>query len=154
MKWIFPGLLALLTCPFGHAQDKAEIFGKGVAGSTVTSVSTILSNAKDFVGKTVVVEGKIVDVCAKRGCWMDLSSDKAFEKIRIKVTDGEIVFPLTAKGKTARAEGVVEGIEMSKEDALKYYEHLAEEKGEPFDPSTVTGPVTIYRIKGTGATIQ
>ncbi len=154
MKWIHYALLALLVSSYGYAQDKAEVFGKGVAGSTLTAVSTILSNAKDFVGKTVVVEGKIVDVCPKRGCWMDLSSDKAFEKIRIKVTDGEIVFPLTAKGKTARAEGVVEGIEMSKEDALKYYEHLAEEKGQTFDPSTVTGPVTIYRIKGTGATIQ
>ena len=30
---------------------------------------------------------------------------------------------------------------------------LAEEKGEEFDPSTVTGPMTLYQIDGTGAVV-
>ncbi|MBL7960769.1 DUF4920 domain-containing protein, partial [bacterium] len=85
--------------------------------------------------------------------WMELASDAEFQKIKIKVEDGEIIFPVTAKGKTARVEGVVESIELSKENALKYYEHQAEEKGGTFDPASVTGPVTIYQIRGTGAVI-
>lgn len=153
MNWVL-GFLFLGVIGSVQAQDKGSVYGNGVTEKEVTMISTILDDAGKYVGKTVAVEGTIVDVCPKRGCWMDLASDKAFQKIRIKVTDGEIVFPLDAKGKKARAQGVVEAIEMSREDAIKYYEHLAEEKGEKFDPSTVNGPVTLYRIKGTGATIQ
>jgi hypothetical protein len=37
--------------------------------------------------------------------------------------------------------------------SLEHFEHIAEEKGEEFDPSTITGPMTIYQIKGVGAEI-
>ena len=76
------------------------------------------------------------------------------QKIKIKVKDGDIVFPVEAKGKTAIVEGTVYKIDLTKEEALNYYEHVAEEQGVAFDPSTVTGPVTIYQIKGLGAEIN
>jgi len=37
---------------------------------------------------------------------------------------------------------------------LEYYEHVAEEQGTKFDPTTITGPVTLYQIKGAGAVID
>ena len=33
-------------------------------------------------------------------------------------------------------------------------QHMAEERGETFDPASVTGPTTIYRIDGTGAVVR
>lgn len=132
----------------------AEKLGQSITVQEVTKVSDIAKNPESFVGKKVLVEGLVVDVCEKRGCWMDIASDQAFEKIQIKVDDGVIVFPMTAKGKTAKVEGVVEALRLSKEDAIELAEHKAEEKGVAFDPSTITGPQTIYRIRGKGAVIQ
>ena len=86
---------------------------------------------------------------------MDIASDEAFEKIQIKVLDGEIVFPISARGKTAKVEGVVEELFFSYEDALAQAEHKADEKGEDFDPASVKkGGHIIYRINGLGAVID
>ena len=61
---------------------------------------------------------------------------------------------MEAKGSTAMIEGKVYKIELSKEKTISYYEHTAEEKGKQFDPASITGPVTIYQIKGIGAEIN
>lgn len=144
-------LVALLAVGTSAADKK---LGKEVTLKKVTKISEINKNPKSFVGKKVLVEGMIIDVCSKRGCWMELASDKAYEKIKIKVKDGEIVFPMEAKGKTALVEGEVYEIRMTKEQALEQAKHEAEEHGKKFDPSTVKGPVTIYQIKGLGAVIK
>lgn len=146
-------LSSVLIIGCAKKQD-VEKYGKELTLKETVKISDIVNNAPAYLGKTVLVEGQIVEVCAKRGCWMELAGDEAFQKIKIKVEDGEIIFPVTAKGKTAQAEGVVESIELSKEQALKYFEHQAEEKGTTFDPSSVTGPVTLYQIRGAGAVIK
>lgn len=85
---------------------------------------------------------------------MDIASDRDFEKIQIKVDDGVIVFPMSAKGKSALVEGVVERLDLTAEQALEEAKRKAEEHGEAFDPSTVSGPQTIYRVRGLGAVIS
>ena len=129
-------------------------YGSPLTLSEYTNISEIEKAPKSFVGKKVLVKGTVVEVCAKRGCWLDIASDTPFEKIQIKVLDGVIVFPMSARGHSATVEGVVEELKFSKKQALKYAKHKAEEKGVPFDPSTITGPQTIYRIRAQGAVIQ
>lgn len=85
---------------------------------------------------------------------MELASDKEFQSIRVKVNDGEIVFPLEARGKLALIEGIVEKLEISKEELIKAMKHHAEEQGEPFDSTKITEGKTIYRLKGLAAKIQ
>jgi cytochrome c-type biogenesis protein CcmE len=134
---------------------EGKVYGKGVNASEVVAISDLLANPDKYAGKTVRVEGLITDVCPKRGCWMDLASDKEFQTVRIKVDDGEIVFPLDAKGKQAVAEGVFTKTEITKDQALEHAKHLAEEKGEKFDPETAKDlPTVVYQIKGTGAVIR
>jgi hypothetical protein len=130
-----------------------EKFGREISLTEKTKISEILANPESFVGKTVLVEGEVLEVCQHAGCWMELKSD-GDGKIRIKVKDGDIVFPVSAVGGKAVAEGTVYKIELSQEEAVKYYEHLAEESGKEFNPESVTGPVTIYQIKGIGAEID
>ena len=72
----------------------------------------------------------------------------------LNAEDGEIVFPATAKGKKAVAEGEVYKINLDEEQALAYFEHMAEERGEEFDPTKVSTPLVIYQIKGDGVLIQ
>ncbi len=144
-------LISLFTITVYSQSDK---YGKEISLTEKTSISKILDKPEDFVDKTVLVEGEILEVCAMAGCWMELKSDADNQKIKIKVKDGDIVFPVEAKGKSALVEGTVYKIELTKEEAAEYYEHVATEQGTEFDPATVTGPVTLYQIKGIGAEIK
>jgi len=129
-------------------------YGKEITLKEKTKISAILANPQKFVGKNVLVEGTVVAVCEKRGCWIELASDEKFQKIKIKVKDGEIIFPMEESGKTALVEGTVYEIKMTKEQALEQAKHEAEEHGTKFDPASVKGPSTIYQIKGLGAVIK
>lgn len=134
--------------------SQQENYGREISLTEVTKVSDILSEPEQFVGKDVLIEGEILDVCSMAGCWIEVKSDKTDQKIKVKVKDGDIVFPVEAKGKTAMVEGTVYRINLTKEEAINYYEHLAEEQGTEFDESSVTGPITFYQIKGLGAVIK
>jgi hypothetical protein len=129
-------------------------FGKTLTLTEKTKVSEILAHPQAYDGKKVLVEGAVIDVCQKRGCWIKIGSEKEFESIRFKVDDGVIVFPMTAKGKSALAEGVVSVKTYSKEELIEQGKHQAEEQKTQFDPSTITGPKTVVQIKGEGAVIK
>lgn len=136
------------------AAGAGQSFGAGIKLPESTPIATILKDPKSFAGKTVRAEGMIVDVCPKRGCWFEMAGAGPGEKLRFKVVDGEMVFPLDAKGKYAVAEGTLSVKEMSLEDSVAYAKYQAEEKGEAFDPATVTAPMSVVRIDGTGALIR
>jgi hypothetical protein len=143
-------LLALLS-PLSAA---AETYGGGVTLAEATSIGKILAEPDAWVGKHVRVEGEVTDVCPMKGCWMEISEPEG-DRLRVKVDDGVMVFPVGSKGKRAVAEGVVEAIPMNREQYLGYLSHLAEEKGETFDPATVAGdgPFKILQLRGLGAQI-
>ena len=146
--------IALFCLGFGvPVQAKTDVYGNGVKLTQSTPVSAILDNPDDYLGKTVRVEGMILAVCAKRGCWVYVAGDRQGEKIQVKVTDGEIVFPMSSSGRMGVVEGVVEELNLSREDMIRYLQHLAEEKGQPFDPTTVKDERMI-RLRGLGAEIK
>lgn len=129
-------------------------YGEPLTLSEVTPVSTILDDPDSWVGERVLVKGMIVEVCEKRGCWVDVASDREFEKIQIKVEDGVIVFPMSARGHEALVEGVVEALELTHDEAVEEARHRAEEQKVEFDPASVPpGPQTIYRVRGVGAVV-
>lgn len=148
-------MLIFTSLSFATAgESKTTTLGKPITLTEITKISTILDAPQEFLGDTVLVQGTIIDVCKKRGCWMELASDEEFQSIRVKVKDGEIVFPLSAKGSTALVQGVVEQLVFTKEEVIKMEKHYAEEQGTEFDPSTVTEGKTIFRIRGIGAVIE
>ena len=147
-------LLSLLILGAVTTVDaKTEVYGKGVTLEETTPVSVILDNPEEFVGKVVRVEGMILEVCAKRGCWIYVAGDRQGEKIQVKVVDGEIVFPMAAAGRIGVVEGVVEELNYTREQMIEYLKHLAEEKGQPFDPETVKDGKMV-RLRGLGAEIE
>ena len=149
-------LLALLAClAFGCAPpaSQGDQYGEAPTLSEITPISSILENPDAHLGKMVLVEGKVLNVCEMRGCWMELAGDQPFQTLRVKVDDGVIVFPMTAQGKTARAQGELYKIDMTVEQHRAYLAHQAEERGEPFDTTTVNDPLTLYQIKGSGALV-
>ncbi|HWM94291.1 MAG TPA: DUF4920 domain-containing protein [Thermoanaerobaculia bacterium] len=147
------GLLLILPAVCG-----AEVYGGGVKVPEPTPIGKILADPDAYVGKTVRIEGKVLDVCPMKGCWMELAGEDGKESLKVKVDDGVIVFPVTSKGKLAVAEGTVEAIPMTKEQYVGWLEHLAEERGETFDAADIAalgdGPFRILQLKGTGARID
>lgn len=136
------------------AAPAGKTFGAGVKLAAATSIDEILANPKAWDGKTVRVEGMITDVCPKRGCWMELAGKEPGHKLKFKVTDGEMVFPMDAKGQQATAEGVIAVKELSVEESKQYAEYQAKEYGKPYDPTSITGPTLVARLDGTGAVIH
>lgn len=143
-------LLALSVTP---TTVFAKSFGQGVTLSKETAISAIIDHPESYVGQKVRVSGLVVEVCSMRGCWIYLAGDRDFEKLRVKVTDGEIVFPMEARGKTATVEGIVERLELTREEVIAQGKHHAEETGASFDPASVTAGESILRIRGLGADI-
>lgn len=136
------------------ATATGDKFGAGVTLNDSMPIETLLADPKAHVGKTVRVEGMIVDVCPKRGCWMDLAGPAPGQKVRFKVTDGEMVFPVDAKGKYAVVEGVVAVNELNLEETKQYVAYQQKEYGAERDPATVTEPMSIVRVDGTGAMLR
>jgi Domain of unknown function (DUF4920) len=116
------------------------------------TVDQLLASPANYAGQTVQVKGKISEVCQMAGCWMQLAGTGK-NAVRIKVNDGDIVFPRTSVGKMAVAEGKLSKIEMTKEQAIARAKHEAEERGVKFDPASVKSGSTIYQIQGAGALI-
>lgn len=136
------------------AAVEGKSYGAGVKLAAATPIADILKDPAAFRGKTVRVEGRISDVCPKRGCWMEVAGEAAGEKMRFKVEDGDIVFPMEAKGQYAVAEGVVAVNVLSIEDSKKFAEYQAKEYGRPYDPASITEPTRIIRLNGTGAVLR
>jgi hypothetical protein len=129
-------------------------FGAGVKLAESTPIDAILADPKAYQGKTVRVEGMITDVCPKRGCWFDLAGGGPGKKLQFKVTDGEMVFPVDAKGKYAVAEGVVAVRELTIEQTREQAEYRAKEYGIKYDPASITQPSVSVRLDGIGAVFR
>jgi len=96
-----------------------EQFGAGVTISQVTPLDSVIKTPEKFDGRTVRVEGVITSVCEEMGCWMGLAAKdtKGQPTLMVKVDDGVIVFPVSAKGKRAAAQGVVQRVGATTHDA-------------------------------------
>jgi hypothetical protein len=141
--------IALAIVPVAVASIAAaapESFGTGVSLKEATPIERLIARPSEFEGKTVRVEGTISAVCTEMGCWMALAPDAAKDgsTLMIKVDDGVITFPVSAKGKRAAAQGVVQRVGGDHESHSAAAEH-AKAQGKD-------APVA-YQIKATGAVV-
>lgn len=122
---------SLVACVLGLGglalASEGTKYGEGVTLSTATPIADILAAPETYLGKTVRVDGTVSAVCEEMGCWIELSDPALKKGLRFKVEDGVIVFPVSAKGRQASAQGAVEKL------------------GE--------GERATYRVKATGAVV-
>jgi hypothetical protein len=143
-------LASLSVAALGAGPDT---YGAAPTLSDATPLTQVLSRPADFEGKTVRVEGVVTAVCQMMGCWMGLAPVNAPDgpAVLIKVDDGVIVFPVSARGKRATAQGVVErvgaGDAEGQEAAREHADHAGAKAPTPADRATT------WQIKATGAII-
>jgi hypothetical protein len=144
-------LVILGLVAVGLSARADETFGKGVSLAEATPIQALYEHPDAFIGKTIRVDGVIAAVCEDMGCWMALADIADVESIvRLKVEDGGgIVFPISAKGKAASAEGVFEKIAATDAEGN---EAAAEQTAQASGKSVAFG--TLYQIKATGAVVR
>jgi len=146
-------VFAICILPLFGAPRADDKLGAPLTLTSQTAIAELVAKPARFVGRTVQVKGKVSEVCQMAGCWMMLTDTATNAAVRIKVEDGEIVFPKDAVRKQAIAEGTFTILKLTHEQVVQQARHEAEEKHRSFDPASVKGPLTIYQIKGSGAVI-
>ena len=150
MKACFAISLGITLALLSDAQaQQPQAFGDGVSLTEATPLARLLDAPVDFEGKTVRVEGRVTAVCAHMGCWMAFAPDGARDDrtLLVKVDDGVIVFPLSAKGRRAAAQGVIQRVG-SNPEALEAAAEHARQAG-----SGGAEAPTAWQLKATGALV-
>lgn len=145
----------LFSCNQNYNQS-ISLYGDDFNYDSIQSIPSLINNANQFLDKQIVTEGKIVDVCPMKGCWIEIKDSDSDQIIRVKVQDDMIIFPQDSKEKKVIVNGVFTKIEFTEDQAIKWKMHLAEEKGLKLEESDVTldsSDLIEYRIKGLGAKI-
>ena len=145
MKGLLAAVLAL-SLPGGLLADDTTL-GAGVKLKEATPIAAILKTPKDYVGKTVRIDGVATAVCQAMGCWLAVAESDAKDAptLRLKVEDGVIVFPMSAKGKKVSAQGTFESI--GGDDA--HAKEAAQEHARADAKASAQ-----FHIKATGAVIR
>ena len=151
MQIIAVATLLLLGSPVGPATADArgtEIpagrdFGAGLTLTEPTPLATVLAEPERYEGKPVLVQGRVSDVCQKKGCWTILRDAEASVRIRFK--DYGFFLPKDSTGDHAFAEGLV-SVKTLSEDEQRHYE----EESRNGDPDSVEGPKTVVSFIASG----
>lgn len=137
-------------------EVNTENLGIEISNTNISPITELLKNPSDYLGNNVTISGTIVDVCPMMGCWIEVKDFTSEEVIRVKVKDGDIIFPKESKNKEVLVEGVFSKLDFTKEQAIQWKIHLAEEKGVQLSSEDITLDVSDlveYRVQGLGAQI-
>ena len=142
----------LLAAVLLSAADYTH-YGKPFTVKEETKISAILATPEKFAGKKVKVRGVVTNVCAERGCFLNLKGDQKFQELQFKVDDGVIVFPADAQGREAVAEGVISLKVFSEQEQRDMCPVEAKALDRKFDPAKIKGPMKVVRLEGLGAAL-
>lgn len=137
---LLAAVLALTSAPAPGTK-----LGSGITLKDATPVASVVADPEAFVGKTIRIDGVATTVCTHKGCWMAVAEDdrSGSQTVRVKVEDGVIVIPISAKGKKVSAEGVFEAVKDA-EATEAAGEHAKRDVNASRE----------YQIKATGALIH
>jgi hypothetical protein len=128
--------------------QQPQTFGTGVSLTETTRLTDLIERPAEFEGKTVRVEGSVQAVCEHMGCWMAFAVDSApnGRTLFVKVDDGVIVFPVSAKGHRAVAQGVMQRIGGNDAEGQQAAAEQARQAGAAEAPAA-------WQLKATGAVV-
>ena len=111
-----------------------------------------LADLKKYDGRTVRLTGDVTSVCAKKGCWLKMSSEGATQAIMVHFTcpiDGRLI-PTEAVGKPVVVEGVLTVKTLTEDEAKEQ----AQEAGKPqAEVDAIKGDQHQIEVEGPSALI-
>ncbi|MFC6999762.1 DUF4920 domain-containing protein [Rufibacter roseus] len=124
-------------------------YGKKVTAKKAIKMPELdqkLATDSVFTGK---VEGTVVEVCKKKGCFMKVARTNG-EPIMVKFTDYAFFMPQDIVGKTV----VLEGVAKVKETSVERLKHFAEDAGKSKEEiAAITEPKKDIEIVADGVLV-
>ena len=164
MRRVLP-IISLIIISCSLQETESDLLNKknpdGFYGNMITlseksSFKDLFSLPNEYLGKDVFLSGEIIEVCPMRGCWINVKDNNSDLVIRVKVTDGIIVFPISSKGKQVDVQGKFSKLNFTEQQAKNWKVHLAHEKGITLNPENIIlepSDLIEYRIIGESAKI-
>lgn len=115
----------LTSCGTQKTEQVSKYFGDSIAQINPTKVADVKAKLGTKDSVAMQVEGKIVEVCQKKGCWMELQLDNS-ETMRVTFKDYAFFIPKDAAGKTV----IMEGYAYNDTTSVQMLRHYAEDGGE------------------------
>ena len=117
-----------------EVTDTHETFGSSMPESAdPVSLSTLVADHGDYVGKSVAVEARVSKVCQKKGCFF-IAQDGA-TVVRVSFKDYSFFVPTNIAGQTVMLFGQLKRKDVSQEEA----DHYAADLGAD-DAGVAPGP--------------
>lgn len=124
-NYLIVASILVSTCVF--AQDVAH-YGAKIDDKDAVSMSEMLKKMEGKESIDVKVEGKVMECCQTKGCWMKIDKGDG-TSMRVKFKDYGFFVPKNSSGKTAVMQGKA-FIETTSVEELKHY---AEDAGKSKD---------------------
>jgi hypothetical protein len=127
----------------GRGLPAGVDYGAGLTLEDITPLREVVRKPEAHVGRTLLVKGRIRDVCQKKGCWMILTDGGS--QVRIRFADYGFFVPKDSIGKDAYAEGWAAVEEISEKEARHYEAEASDGR-----PSEIHGPQRVVSFTATG----
>jgi hypothetical protein len=125
-------------------------FGKTISEDGAVMLASIETNVIPGEEYAAKVEGEIVEVCQKKGCWMTVKKDDG-SVVRVTFKDYGFFVPKDAAGKWV----VMEGIAFYDTLSVATLQHYAEDAGKPADEvAKITEPEYKITFEAEGVIIK
>lgn len=131
MKRLILSTMALFMAGLASAQPPAgnalvgDNYGDKVQATKVVKANALMTNLKNAPENKIestVIEGKVLEVCPKKGCWVKIELDNK-EVATVKMKGYSFFVPVSLEGKRVKIEGQVEMATTS----VAELKHLAED---------------------------
>lgn len=160
MKYLFLFLLpigiAITACggktekPVENSLEGLAFFGDTISPDNAMTVEQMIALMGDKDSANIKVTSSVVDVCQKKGCWMDLAMPND-DYMTVKFKDYEFFVPKDITGKTA----IVEGIVRKEIESVEWLKHKAEDAGQSQEIiDAITENKTSFTFEASGVIIK
>ena len=143
--WV--AVLLLFAFAAGAESDQGlpagDDYGAGLTLEEITPLREVVRQPEVHSDRTLLVRGRIRDVCQKKGCWMVLTDGES--QMRVRFAEYGFFVPKDSRGKVAYVEGRVKAEEISEKEARHY-----EAESTDGDPARIRGPQRVVSFTATG----
>ena len=120
-------------------------YGAPFALTEVKTAAEVLGAPATFADQTILVEGKVTDVCQKAGCWMVITDDQT--TMRVLMKDHAFSVDKGGTGARCRVEGQLIAKEIDPEAVAHFESESANTENMPEKQATSN---VVYELHATG----
>lgn len=124
-------------------------YGQPFAGTDIKPATEVLGDPASFVDQTVIVEGKVTDVCQKAGCWMVITDDE--RTMRVLMKDHSFAVDKGGTGAHCRVEGQIMAKEVDPEEVAHFESESANTDQMPEKQAKDN---IVYQLVATGVAMK